>query len=211
MRSSTKEAASLLCLGFMGLGEAASALDALNLINEIDYDQVGVDNAEWIEIRNPEDGIYSLTDTDLVLYDADLNGNCTEYCRVSLEPLVFLGPGQYVVIGDHPCAALPLCTSTDAIQNGLPDAIVVERNGFIIDSIEYGSGQTHSVCTFIPVENRVTTVDSDTIDGSLRSFLGLWMFAGASTPCATNSVDWTDVPDEPAPPSWTLIKALYKE
>ena len=155
------------------------------VIDEIDYDQPGSDTAEWIEIRLAWDDLYFLDDVDLVLYDANLSGTCTEYCRVDLSPLVVMSPGQIVIIGAHPNAVLPLCTSTDAIQNGGPDAIAIEQGGTILHSVEYESGLTQSVCS-LPM---TSGADSDVLSGSLQRCpaSGLWEFVTTSSPGSLNS------------------------
>lgn len=198
-------------LGLSLLAGAAVAQNELR-ITEIDYDQPGADTAEWIEIQNVMD--YELflwgEDVDLVLYDGDMNGNCTEYCRVDLSVLGILDAGTRIVIGAHPCADLPLCTSTDAIQNGAPDAIVIEWNGQVEDSVEYESGLTHSKCSQVPDYQRTSATDSDSSAGSLRWCYQQWHFVAEATPCANNSCLATDVPEPPGGVSWTLVKSLYE-
>jgi len=180
-------------------------------ITEFDYEQVGTDSLEWIEIANMRDAAWFVNGIDLVLYDADPNGNCVEYCRVDLSPLVVLFSGVHVVIGNHPCASLPLCQEVDAIQNGSPDAIALGRpaDGTVLDLVEYASSFTGSTCG-TPFVNRTSATDSDVADGSLQICLA-WRFNAVSSPCQPNDCVATDVGDSgPLPVSWDLFKRLYR-
>ena len=177
------------------------------VIDEVDYDQPGSDTTEWIEIRLDWDDLYSLSGVALVLYDADLNGNCTEYCRVDLSSLVVMGPQQIIVIGAHPNAVLPLCASVNAIRNGASDALVIEDGTTILHSVEYAAGQT-SVCNF-PF-HLTSNVDNDVFDGSLQRCWSFWPFVQESTPGLPNDCSAvTDVPPLP-PETWGTIKQVYK-
>ena len=148
----------------------------------------------------------------LVLYNGDLNGSCNVYCTVDLTGLGSIIPEQtYIIIGNHPCASLPLCGGTDAIENGNPDAIAILWHGIVIDSVEYGSDLSHSVCNF----DRTLVSDSDTIAGSIQTCFPRpsgtrWTFTQASTPCADNNCTATDVPPHSLPARWGLVKSLYR-
>jgi hypothetical protein len=191
-------------------GVSAGAALAQNelKITEIDYDEPGPDTAEWIEIQNVMDYEIFVTGASLVLYDADLNGSCTEYCRVDLSALGILNAGRRVVIGAHHCAVLPLCTDTDAIQNGAPDAIAIEWDGEVVDSVEYESSMTHTMCVQLP-DWRTSAADNDSEVGSLRSCWA-WQFVTEATPCADNNCQPTDVPESPDGVPVTLVKSLYE-
>jgi hypothetical protein len=100
------------------------------LVNEIDYDQVGTDTAEFIELFAPGD--VDLTGLVLILE----NGGVTpgrEYSRIDLSGESTLGAGSYlVIVGPLVTVASgtrlftpPGWTSSNRIQNGPKDAIVL--------------------------------------------------------------------------------------
>jgi hypothetical protein len=175
------------------------------VIDEIDYDQPGSDTAEWIEIRLDWIDLYPLNGVSLVLYDVDLNGNCTEYCRVDLSVLAAMGPEQRILIGAHPAAELPLCASTDAIQNGAPDAIAIEVDGTVMHSVQYASELIQSACSF----SFTDVADSDVFEGSIQRCWSTWQFVRASTPGMPNDCSTTDVSPLPVE-TWGTIKGLYR-
>lgn len=181
-------------------------------ISEVDYDQPGTDTHEWVEIHNGAIVEIQAEGLFLVLYDRDLSGSCHEYCRVDLSSLVLIPEESYIVIGNHSCARLPLCTATDAIQNNVPSGIAIVGPGGVIDSVEYGSDLVHSVCNFEPTPVR----DRDSMDGSIQfciqsgfPYHGTWSFTTASTPCASNSCTTSDVPPFPIT-LWGFVKSLYE-
>jgi hypothetical protein len=181
------------------------------MISEVDYDQPGTDSNEWIEIVNTSQVEIETQGLSLVLYNGDLSGSCNVYCTVDLTALgSFLPQQQYIVIGNHPCASLPLCNSTDAIQNGSPDAIAILWHGILIDSVEYGSDLAHGVCNF----DQTLVHDSNTVEGSIQTCFprppgARWTFTHASTPCADNNCTATDVPFFPRM-RWGRVKSLYR-
>ena len=137
--------------GFTGspaAGEAYNTPAAINeavvepaelVVNEIDYDQVGTDTAEFIEIYNPGSAPVNLGQFAIDL----VNGNGgTVYNTISL-PGVDLAAGDYfVVCGD--AATVPECDldvapDTNLIQNGAPDAVAIVEtaSGDIVDAVSY--------------------------------------------------------------------------
>lgn len=129
------------------------------MINEIDYDQIGTDNAEFIELYNPTTAPVDLTDLAIVL----INGsNNAEYRRVPLGPASSIPAGGYLVIATStvtvqgtgvrytpPTSAWP---ATDAFQNGAPDgiALVNTANLTVIDKLSYEGGMTAVTITGFP-------------------------------------------------------------
>ena len=113
------------------------------MINEIDYDTVGTDTAEFIELYNPGTTAYSLSGVAVVL----VNGaNSLAYLSIPLSALGTLAPGEYVVIGSSSVVgALPTGTRSitfasaqDNVQNGAPDAVaLVTGMTTVIDSVSY--------------------------------------------------------------------------
>jgi hypothetical protein len=114
------------------------------VINEIDYDMPGPgDSAEFVELYNASNGAIDLTGMTVVL----INGNGgAAYTTVSLTPAGTVGPGEYVVVGSAATiAGLPatvktvqMTGTTDLIQNGAPDAVIlVDAMGATIDALSY--------------------------------------------------------------------------
>jgi len=107
------------------------------VINEVDYDQAGLDIAEFIELKN-----VSGLPINLGLFTIELvNGaDLTLYNTINL-PNVFLGPGEYYVIcGDADNVAncdLDVLPDSNLIQNGAPDAVALMKIGFLVDSVSY--------------------------------------------------------------------------
>jgi predicted extracellular nuclease len=106
------------------------------IINEVDYDQPGADNAEFIELKNISGQPVNLDGYTLELVNG--NGN-TVYATLTL-PNVTLAAGGYYVL----CATDAQLTNCDwlgafaSIQNGNPDAITLRDNGVLVDSLSYG-------------------------------------------------------------------------
>lgn len=109
------------------------------VVNEIDYDQAGVDSAEFIELRNVD--VFPI---DLSQYTIELvNGNgggAAVYKTVSL-PTVSLPAGGYFVVCAN-AATVALCDldvspDTDLIQNGAPDAVALRLGALLIDTVSY--------------------------------------------------------------------------
>lgn len=74
-------------------------------------------------------------------------------------------------------------SSTNAIQNGAPDAIALVKLGDVIDSMEYESGLSDSVCGF----SLTNCADSDSVDGSVQRCGVTWWFSSAKTPGVANN------------------------
>jgi vibriolysin len=113
------------------------------VINEIDYDQVGTDSAEFVELENTSAGTLDLTGTDLVFVNGN---NGAVYRTIDLGAVGSVAPGAYVVVGDPSVvAALPPgvasieMTGVDNIQNGAPDAVTIldTNHTSILDSLSY--------------------------------------------------------------------------
>jgi hypothetical protein len=150
------------------------------VINEVDYDQVGTDLAEYVEILNPGGADASLAGLVLVL----VNGSTSaEYSRVDLSSVGTLAAGQYLVIAGTgvtvPTSAIkldPLWTQ-DAIQNGSPDgiALVDTVTHTVIDALSYEGAITAATITGFPapvslVEGTAlstSVADSNTANGTL--------------------------------------------
>jgi len=111
-------------------------------INEVDYDQEGTDDFEFVELINPGVCEAQLTGAVLEL----VNGSNGEvYSRLDLAELGTLAGQDRLVIGDDAItatlpdgvASLPL--SGSGLQNG-PDSVRLMLGEYVIDSLGYGEG-----------------------------------------------------------------------
>jgi trimeric autotransporter adhesin len=116
------------------------------VINEIDYDQIAGDTAEYVEIYNPTNAPISLANKTLVLVNgANVANRNYEIVDLGLAPVASLGPRQYLVIAGAavvvPPSAVKLETDwvQDAIQNGLADgaALIDATTQTLIDALSY--------------------------------------------------------------------------
>lgn len=135
------------------------------VINEVDYDQIGTDNAEYLEIKNIGEFPFPLQYLRVVFINGN-NGGAAEYRTIENESWPALDPGAYFVICanqsltlncDH--AATP---TTNLIQNGPADAIVLasSTSETIYDMLSYNGsvpGYTEGTGT--------TAADSNEQDG----------------------------------------------
>ena len=153
------------------------------VINELDYDQIGTDSAEFIEIKNPTGMAISLAGVAVVLING--SGNA-EYKRYDLSSVGSLAAGKYLVLAKAGFAVgvdATLLTpagwlANDNAQNGAPDgiALINVTNKTVIDALSYEGGITAAVITgFVGTTNLVEggtaldvlIADSNTIVGSL--------------------------------------------
>lgn len=168
------------------------------VINEVDYDQIGTDNAEYLEIMNVSDAQFPLQYLRVILINGN-NGGADEYRTIESSSWPPLEPGDHFVICanqsltlncDH--AATP---TTNLIQNGPTDAIVLASsvNEQIYDVLSYGGsvpGYTEGTGTEIEDTNLADGVSigrspdgTDTSDNSADFFLM------CSTPGEDNLID----------------------
>jgi len=122
------------------------------VINEVDYDSIGTDSTEYIEIYNGSSTTASLAGLSLRLVNGATNG---EYATIDLGPVGSLTAGQYLVIGGPsvsvPAAAKkldPLWTQ-DQVQNGAPDGVaLVDTVGpTLLDALSYEGAITSATLT----------------------------------------------------------------
>ncbi len=138
------------------------------VVNEIDYDNPGTDDAEFIEIKNTSGASINLDDYDLLLINGVSSG--TDFYRVIDLPSVSLAAGDYYVVCGQ-SANVPNCDhdvtpDTELIQNGEPDAVALAHKGVIVDTVSYG-GSSASPFT----EN--TGVSTSKNDHGDNAFVGL--------------------------------------
>jgi Secretion system C-terminal sorting domain/Lamin Tail Domain/PKD domain len=110
------------------------------VINEIDYNQPGTDDAEFIEIKNVDTVAINL-DMYSVEFVNGSGGGATIYKTVDLPNLI-LNPNTYYVIcansdSTNNCDTV-VPPATNMIQNGSPDALAIKFNGItIVDAVSY--------------------------------------------------------------------------
>jgi cytosine/adenosine deaminase-related metal-dependent hydrolase len=149
------------------------------VINEVDYDNLGTDNAEFIEIYNPSGAAIPLTGKQLIL----VNGSgSAPYDTIDLGTGTLAAGGYLVIAGANVSVTLPATKrdpgwTTDKVQNGAPDGIALIDNvtHSLIDALSYEGGITMVDLpgfaapvslvegTMLPV----ATADSTTAEGSL--------------------------------------------
>jgi large repetitive protein len=150
------------------------------VINEVDYDQINGDNAEYIEIKNPTGSDISLAGLAIVLVSTN-----AEYSRFDLTSLGTLAAGKYLVIAAAGTVVGPNATlftpagwlAANNVQNGATDgiALVNVTTKTVIDALSYEGAITAATITGFTgtvslVEGTVlasTVADSNTIVGSL--------------------------------------------
>jgi hypothetical protein len=110
------------------------------VINEVDYDQPGIDSAEFIELYNTD----VANPANLLNYVVILfNGSTSAVYDSIVMPSFLLTNGVYYVIcnssGTVPNCNLTHGTAIDMIQNGAPDAIALKHriSQTIVDAISY--------------------------------------------------------------------------
>lgn len=139
----------------------AGAAPAQVVINEVDYDQIGTDATEYIEIYNSGASMYPLQYLQVVFINGNAGG-AVEYRTLESASWPALDPGDFFVICAN--AATPNCDhlatpATNLIQNGSPDAIALvmtQPDTFIVDVLSYGGnvpGYTEGTGTTIEDSN----------------------------------------------------------
>ncbi len=152
------------------------------MLNELDYDTVGTDNAEYVEIYFGGSSPLNLAGIQLVLYNG-ASMSCASYRTVDLGAAGTINPGQYLVVGSTAALmnaapgalTLSLGTSTDYVQNGAPDgaALLNSNTNTVLDKLSYEG--TVALCDIFGVQTSLVEMtvlptmiqDSNTATGSL--------------------------------------------
>ena len=116
------------------------AVEAI-VINEVDYQQDGVTDNEFVEIYNSGNISIDLSTYTLDLIDGD---TATAYQSIALGA-ISLAPGSYLVVcGTASVSACDLNTGlgSDFIQNGSPDAVALANGGAVVDTVSYDGSVT---------------------------------------------------------------------
>jgi len=90
------------------------------LINEVDYEQPGIDDAEFIELKNVSSASANLSEYSVELVDPVVGG-VTVYRQVQLPPMMLPSGAYFVICGNPSTVAkcdLDLSPDTDLIHDG---------------------------------------------------------------------------------------------
>lgn len=148
------------------------------VINEIDYDQPGIDSSEFIELYNAGSSSVNLSDYSILLVNCN-NSTFAAYATISL-PAQTLAPGAYFVI----CSPLKPSANCNQqfshafsggyIQNGgsasapAPDVVAIQENATqnYVDMVSYeGSCVAPYSGMGVTIAESDTVVAQDTLNG----------------------------------------------
>lgn len=171
------------------------------VINEIDYDQPGVDSAEYVELYNAGPNPVNLADFKLVLFNGttSASGNVA-YDSIQLPSQTLTAGSFFVICGNS--GKVPNCNATfsaasNCIQNAAsatsttpsPDAVYLKdvQQGNIIDVVSY---EGNCIAPYFETAG-VPSGNSDTIvaDSVLARFYSIGRFPDG-TDSDNNSVDF---------------------
>jgi large repetitive protein len=178
------------------------------VINEVDYDQVGGDTLEFVEIYNGSSSAVDFTGLVLVLVNGSNN---TEYTRVDLSSAGSLASGDYLVVGTATLlatvsggvATIAFAAVEHNVQNGSPDALGIldTATDELLDSLSYEGSVTAGIVTGVTgtlsfVEGTASTAEdsNDNVGSMSRLPNGVdsddadsdWSFTSTPTPGAPN-------------------------
>lgn len=164
------------------------------VINEVDYDQVSTDTAEYIELYNAGPGPFDLTNVEVRLIQG-FSGGSTTYRTITL-PNVILPPNDFFLIGANANvvgADLLVNVASNMIQNGSPDAVGLFDNNTntLLDAVSYegasGAPYTEGTGTTAADSNTTANVSlSRTTDGVDTNNNDADFTLKTATPGATN-------------------------
>ena len=176
------------------------------VINEVDYDQVGTDTTEFIEIYNPSATARTLTGLSVVLINGSgatsiygtypLTGSLAGHAYLMLASAAVVVPAGTTVIS----LAAVQNGGTAATDPGDAIALIDTATGAVIDALSYESAITAAVTMGGPAValvagRRTLAADSNTAVGSLARLPNGndsaddqtdWVFTSTVTPGAAN-------------------------
>jgi len=170
------------------------------VINEVDYDQIGTDQAEYIEIYNPTGAAISLSNVALVLING--SNNQAYPTADSIIDLSTAGSipafGYLVVAGGNiavpsPSVKLDPGWTSDEVQNGGPDgiALVDTSTHTLIDSLSYEGSVTMAE---VPgIANPVSLVEGTALSNAIadsNTAVGALCRSPNGTDTDNHSTDW---------------------
>lgn len=127
-----------ISLGLLTLTSCfALSSHAAIVINEIDYDQPGSDDAEFIELFNTGDSNISLDNYTINLITGS---NSSVYENIGLSGFNINANGYFVVCSNASLVAncnYSFTASDSWFQNGAPDAIALYDGTDLLDSLSY--------------------------------------------------------------------------
>ncbi len=143
--------------GLCDLGDPTPEGYSPLVINEIDYDQPGLDDAEFIELKNITDHSINLSLYRLLL----INGSVfppSAYQTIDLPDINLAASDYFVVCGTS--ASVPNCDLNilTLIQNGSPDAVTLYSESVLIDTVSYEgdtSGYTEGMGIIVPGDDGI--------------------------------------------------------
>lgn len=147
-------------------GSAAPTL----VINEVDYDNISTDNAEYIELVNTSAQSIMLAGLKLVLVNG---GTSTAYSTIDLAGAGSLAAGQFLVVANAGVSVNaqakkldPLWTQ-DEIQNGSPDgvALIDDVTHTLLDALSYEGSITAATLPGFPAP--VSLVEGTALDAAV--------------------------------------------
>ncbi len=182
------------------------------VINEIDYDQPGIDSAEYVELYNAGPNPVNLADYMLVLFNGSTSGTGNiPYDSIQL-PSQTLNAGSFFVIcgnsGKVPNCNLTFTAATNCIQNAAsatatspsPDAVFIKdvQQGNIIDVVSYEGDciAPYFETAGVPAANSDTVV-ADTI---MSRFYSIGRYPDG-TDSNNNSADFNRMCSTPGTPN----------
>jgi len=107
------------------------------VINEIDYEQIGTDTAEFIELFNGSSFAVSLLGYTVELVNGD---GAVVYKTIVLPDQQIASNGYFVLCSNSTTVQscdLDVSPDTNLIQNGAPDAVTLLKTGSIVDTVSY--------------------------------------------------------------------------
>lgn len=152
----------------------SATLNAQVYLNEVDYDQSGTDMAEFIELVGPSGSSLNgyvlefFTGSTGAMYDSyDLSGQTIPADNVEGFGFFVIGPAGFTNLDYNPSG-----WTSNAIQNGAPDGILLKLNGTIVDAISYEGDMSTVNGEFTPGMT-ITAADGPVENTSIgRSSLG---------------------------------------
>jgi predicted extracellular nuclease len=189
----------LLFLALLSVNGLLSAASTSLVINEIDYDQVGTDTTEYLEIKNVSNLAINLDLYTVSFINAAIAGG-TSYRIVDL-PNVNLAAGDYYVIcgGTVVNCDFDDTLNADYIQNGSPDAIALFLGTTLVDTVSYEGNTiapyTEGTGTSLADSNTIENISlSRCFDGKDTDANNVDFLLRASTPGTANDCPSSDDP-----------------
>lgn len=204
--------ASGLIIATLGTSTVQATVDVLAanpgffVINEVDYDQIGTDYEEFLELYNGTLSSVDLTGHRLIF----VNGaNGTIYREIDLQPAGALPASGFLVVHsvgvtpDAGAISLPVLPDSDGIQNGGPDGIALVSPTVVIDAISYEGAMT-SVALGAPYGTVSLTSGTPISEQDSNSVVRSLCRATDGEDTGDDDADWTQT-STPTPGSGNFV------